>query len=430
MKIAIFEPYPRMCGVTKWTFEVVHGFRALGHEADVLSASKSGRKRITEKKRRFDGSLSSGWHWWPEAPDRQVRWADIVDTLNEYDLIVLNEPKNATCDRDAKKRGLDVPEYVEALHRTRTPWVTILHAPQYSQTAAPFLAETMSAPSFTGFVIEHQPQSYQSGAWAFDGRIKLIQPWPWLPYRRRFEEALATQQIQRDWVIGLGGRFTTNKGHHMFGWLADRFPARYKARLFGSESGGAGPSSSYEVYEALIKHHGWSGARSGESDPDALNNRGDKIHCWPWWLTKEDEDGNIHVLEYTGGYDNPMKQWGECAIAVNMTSRKFAVGLEYTSLEAMDAGCAIVLPAYSLQRTGSEQYQVHMMTKFTAPLTIGRNGVRVHLADPEEVEDVIDAVYRADASIQRGQHDPAVNRAAINQYHDPQHLARVILENV
>src|SRR5690606_41359396 len=94
-----------MCGVTKWTFEVVHGFRALGHHADVISFSKSGRKRVTEKKRRFDGSLSGGWHWWPESPDVQGKWADAVDMLNEYDLIVLNEPKNATCDRDAKKRS-------------------------------------------------------------------------------------------------------------------------------------------------------------------------------------------------------------------------------------------------------------------------------------------------------------------------------------
>lgn len=431
MKIAVFEPFPRMCGVTKWTFEVVHGFRALGHHADVISFSKSGRKRVTEKKRRFDGSLSSGWHWWPESPDVQGKWADAVDMLNTYDLIVVNEPKNATCDRDAKKRGLDVPEYVEALHRTRTPWTTILHAPQYGEAAAPFLSQVMAAPSFSGFAIEHQPGSYDSGAWAFAGHIKKLQPWPWLPYRRRHGTPGNTGQgVQRDWIIGLGGRFVTNKGHHMFAWLADRFPPHYKARLFGSESGGVGPASSYEVFEALVDHHGWSGARVGESEPDHRGNRGDKIHCWPWWLSKVDELGQTHVLEYTGGYDDPMRQWSECAIAVNMTSKKFAVGLEYTSLEAMDAGCAIVLPAYSLERTGSEQYQTHRMHKFTAPLTIGKNGVRSHLAKPEEVEDVVDTIARADKAIRHGEHDPAVNRAAIDAYHDPQHVARAILEGV
>jgi hypothetical protein len=428
MKIAVFEPFPRMCGVTKWTFEVVHGFRSLGHHSDVISFSKSGRTRVTNKKRRFDGSLSSGWHWWPESPDVQGKWANAVDMLNEYDLIVLNEPKNATCDREAKRMKIDAPEYVDVLKRVSTPWMTILHAPQYTESMAPFLVPTLDSPSFTGYVIEHQAGSYDSGRWAFDGRVKMIQPWPWLPYRRRADQV--AQGIERQWVVGLGGRFVTNKGHHMFAWLADRFPAHYKSRLFGSESGGVGPASSFEVYEALTKHHGWSGARAGESPPDEFNNQGDKIHCWPWWLSKVDESGYLHVLEYTGGYDNPLVQWSECTVSVNMTSRKFAVGLEYTSLEAMDAGCAIVLPAYSLNLTGADQYQTHRMHKFTAPLTIGKNGVREHLGNPEEIADVIGTVHAADESVRSGSHDPAVNRAAIDQYHDPVHLARTIVEGV
>lgn len=426
MRIAVLEPFPRMCGVTKWTFEVAPGFRTLGHHADVVSFSKSGRRRVTEKKRRFDGSLGSGWHWWPESPDVQGKWRDAVDILNGYDLIVLNEPKNATCDREAKKQGLEVPDYIETMRRVRTPWMTILHAPQYTESMAPYLASMMDCPTYTGFAIEHQANSYLSGAWAFSGRIKSMQQWSWLPYSARFNPGA----VQREWVIGLGGRFVTNKGHHMFAWLADRFPAYYKARLFGSESGGVGPASSYEVFEALTDHHGWSGARVGESEMDSRGNRGDKLHCWPWWLSKVDELGDTHVLEYTGGYDNPMKQWGECAIAVNMTSQKFAVGLEYTSLEAMDAGCAIVLPAYSLARTGSEQYQVHKLEHFKAPLTIGKAGVRTHLSDPAQIEDIILRVRDADRFIQQGMHDPSINRAAIAQYHDPQHLARVILESV
>lgn len=431
MRIAVFEPFPRMCGVTKWTFEVVHGFRSLGHHADVVSASKSGRVRVTQKKRRFDGSLGSGWHWWPEAPDVQAKWTDAVDVLNGYDLIVLNEPKNATCDREAKRSKAEVPEYVTTLRNLVTPWTTILHAPQYAESAAPFLGQAMDSPAYSGFAIEHQPGSYDSGAWAFGGHIKKLQPWPWLPYRRRFGTSGETGAgVQRGWVIGLGGRFVTNKGHHMFAYLADRFPKYYRARIFGSESGGVGPASSYEVYEALSRHHGWSGQRTGESPPDELGNHGDKLHCWPWWLSKVDEHGDTHVLEYVGGYDNPLVRWAGCAIAVNMTSKKFAVGLEYTSLEAMDAGCAIVLPAYSLERTGSEQYRTHMMRNFEAPLTIGSKGVRTHLSDGSQESDVVSAILEADRFIQHGYHDPAHNRTAVDQYHDPVHVARAIVEGV
>jgi hypothetical protein len=146
MKIAVFEPHTRLCGVTKWTFDVAAGFRDLGHECDVVSFTKSGKARKSGEKR------FNGWYWWHEEPSRMGTWLQAGKILDEYDLIVLNEPKNGTEDREAIRYGID-PWYIGALRRTKTPWMTILHAPQYDSKRAPYLVNCLEAGNFTGFVV-------------------------------------------------------------------------------------------------------------------------------------------------------------------------------------------------------------------------------------------------------------------------------------
>lgn len=425
MKVAVYEPFPRMCGVTKWTFEVAQGFRSLGHEADVVSFTLSGRARVTNKQRRAFGSIGGGWHWWPEKPDRTEKYEDAAAVLDEYDLIVLNEPKNGTIDRDTKRLQTELPKYAEVLAKTKTPWMTILHAPQYDKKRAPYLDRVLEAGNFTGVVIEHQGKSYESGAWAFDGRIKLVQPWPWLPYSRHTEPST----VQRGWKVGLGGRMTPNKGSATLAYVSDGFPSHLTTHLFGTESGGAAPASSYFLWEALTKNGNWRGVRRGEqTEPDEWGNYGDKIYCWPWWVAQENELGN-HIIEFTAGYDNQFDAWAECAIGVNLTGSNFAVGLEYTSLEAMDAGCAIILPAYSLERTGSQQYAATPLEKYSASITIDpEKGFRTHKFDPEVGQELVEAVRSVDQTIRDGGHDPKVNWKALDDYHDPQFLAGKILE--
>jgi hypothetical protein len=135
MRVAVFEPYPRMCGVSTWTWHAAQGFRDLGHHCDVVTFTKSGKPRKTTSIRRDGVTFAMGWQWWHEAADVTAKFDDAPSVLDKYDLVVLNEPKNGTADRDAA-REQRLPEYIEALSRTQTPWMTILHAPQYDPKRA------------------------------------------------------------------------------------------------------------------------------------------------------------------------------------------------------------------------------------------------------------------------------------------------------
>lgn len=421
MKIAVLEPYPRMCGVSAWTWHMAQGFRDLGHECHVVVFTPSGRPRKTTSRRRDGVTFAMGWQWWPESPDLTARWADAPSILDGYDLIVLNEPKNGTADRDAAKTT-DVPEYIQALGRTTTPWLTILHAPQYDPKRAPYLRECLSAGKFTGTVIEHQPGSYESGEWAFAGRITKIQQWPWLPYRRKSD---VDTSVPRYRMIGMTGRMIPNKGPAVLAYHADRFPEGWRTRLHGAESGGRGPAVSFGIYEALARFHGWSGARTGRpGNPyDELNNSGDKIHAWPWWLQK---DGR--VLEYVATYDDPFRVWQEIAVAVNLTQKKFAVGLEYTMLEAMDAGAAVVMPAYCFSRTGREQYTAWTLDRYETTMGIALDyGMRTEKLGDGVGDELVRQVNAACDRFTTG-YDPNPNFRALESYHAPQHLARQIID--
>lgn len=422
MKVAVFEPHPRMCGVTAWTWHMAQGFRDMGHHCDVVTFTKSGKRRKTTSRRRDGVTFAMGWQWWHEPADVTGTFRDAASTLDGYDLIVLNEPKNGTADRDAAKDGV-IPEYIKALEQTSTPWMTILHAPQYDTTRGKFLERCLDAGKFTGFAIEHQPGSYGTGAWAFDGRIKKVQEWPWLPYRLR---PLATD-VPRYRMIGMSGRMIPNKGPAVLGYHADRFPEGWRTRLHGAESGGHGPAVSYGIYEALARHHGWTGRRVGQKEPevDEIGNSGDMIHQWPWWLEK---DGR--VLEYVATYDDPRRIWQEIAVAVNLTQKKFAVGLEYTMLEAMEAGCAVVMPAYSFSRTGREQYTAWTLDRYATTMGISQEyGMRIQSLGDGVSEEICDQVTAACDAFTAG-YDPNPNIDALRNYHAPRHLAKKILESV
>lgn len=432
MRIAVFEPYPRMCGVSAWTWHAAQGFRDLGHHCDVVTFTKSGKPRKTTSIRRDGFTFAMGWQWWHEAADVTGKFSDAADILDKYDLIVLNEPKNGTADRDAANPPKDkdgnrppavIPEYIKALAGSKTPWMTILHAPQYDATRGKYLETCLDAGNFTGFVIEHQPGSYESGAWAFDGRVKKIQQWPWLPYRLR---PLGTD-VPRYRIIGMTGRMIPNKGPAVLAYHADRFPVGWRTRLHGAESGGHGPAVSFGIYEALARHHGWTGRRVGQKEPavDDIGNSGDMIHQWPWWLEK---DGR--TLEYVATYNDTRFVWQQCAVAVNLTQKKFAVGLEYTMLEAMEAGCAVVMPTYCFSRTGREQYHAYTLDRYETTMGIAPDsGMRIEKLGQGVGDELVEQVTLACNDFSAG-YDPNPNLSALSTYHAPRHLAQKILESV
>lgn len=416
MKIAVFEPHTRLCGVTKWTFDVAAGFRDLGHECDVVSFTKSGKARKSGVQR------FNGWYWWHEEPSRMGTWLQAGKILDEYDLIVLNEPKNGTEDREAVRYGID-PWYIGALRRTKTPWMTILHAPQYDSKRAPYLTNCLEAGNFTGFVVEHQGGSYESGAYAFEGRVKKMTRWPWLPYRMvgRPEGVIAAAGVV------VAGRSTPVKGHVTLAAYADQFPPGWQAILAGSESGGMGPAYSFLIYEQLTQHQGWTGQRTGRpgkaSKPDQWGNSGDKLQAIPWWATKGE-----HVVQYTGSYDDAVGLYAQYGVAINLTAKSFACGVEYSILEAMDAGSVVIAPAHCMDNAGDIPYQVVRLETLTEPVRINKKTGFGML--PEETgAELVQGIHTAVSWATSGTYDPSHNRRVLESIHAPRHLANHILEN-
>lgn len=425
MRVALYEPHPRTCGVTKWAFELARGFRALGHHADVVTFTKSGRRRAVRAQK--SGGPRWGWRWWPDEPDVTRRWTEAPDVLDGYDLIVWAEPKCNPIDFDAQKGGYE-PEYVTALRASKTPWVTALHdAKAYGQSVAPFLDLAVGVPSFTGLAIECRPGSYRSGEWALAGHVTRLQPWPWLPYEARGR----APDVERFYTVALGGRLTTTKGYQTLVNVADELPADWQVRLFGSESGGMGPSVSYKIYEALVRHGGWTGERHDpekiatgyHSEKDAaINNVAGVNNGVPWWAEK---DG--HVIRFTGAYLDALVEWTRCSIACQLTTDDIVTTYEYTSLEALDAGCVLIVPDYYRRDMGAVDYPgVRYLQEFSRGASLGSRGITWD--DDTARKELVGTILGAVDAVREGLHDPGPQRAALEAYNSPRHLAAKILE--
>lgn len=367
MKIAVFDPWPRVCSQTKWAFDVAHGFRSFGFHTDVVSFTKSGRPK-------------AGKRGWQQPVDVCDKWSHAIEVLETYDLVVLNEPKCGVA--DANSVGV-MPEYVDVMRLITTPWTTALHAPHYSDDQAVWLDALMESDSFSRFVLEHHPGSYDSGVSAFGGRVRLIQPWPWLPYHRRSVDVL--DRAPRQWMISTGGKMTHNSGHIEFAHLAGYLPAGYTKALHGIDES----SLSRTLYRQLSRQ-GWAGSHDTKGRT--------------WWLEQENDLGH-HVLHYTADY-HTLGVWEQTAIAVSLTPSPL-VG--YTVLEAMDAGCVIVVDDPHRERTAG-LYTAHTFGNTT--------------------QEVVDAVHSADQSIRVGEHDPDDNYRALDKYNNPRHVANQILRGV
>lgn len=437
MRVAVFEPLPRTCGVTAWAFNLAHGFRQLGHDCDVVSFTKSGRARSTRGKH---GGARLGWQWWQDEPDVVARWADAPDVLDSYDLVVLNEPKNGTLDSAAKRAGIE-PEYITALRQTTVPWLSALHdARSYDKVRAPHLEATVTAGNFTGTLIECRPGSYANASWALDGHVRQLQSWPWLPYRQRGVPA----DVLRERVIGMGGRVTPHKGFPALAYVAAEFPAAWHTRFFGPEPGGMGAAFTFRLYEALVRHHGWTGYRAGnpenfdgskqrQEDRD-INNWGSVNAAWPWYLerTWAPAGGELatHHLLFEGAYTDALATWARCAVGIQLSTDEVVTTFEYTTLEALDAGCLLVLPTYYTKdfRGAGQSFDIEWLAQYgrvPASLT-GKRGIVWD--DEVAAKEVVTAVTRATERIEAGDFDRTTNQRAIATYHDPRHLAGRILE--
>jgi hypothetical protein len=328
---------------------------------DLVTFTLSGKKRAgTTSSRGPSGKVKSGWQWSPYEAAFTQSWREAKDTFDGYDFIFLNEPRCAPLDKRAMRKigkgeivvgrkrvadhdieYSDVPEYIQALSESKTPWGTCMHDPGYTQFLAPFLPQMfeLAQPSV---IMTHRPQSIESAAWAFAeagaSDAHEVQTMH-LPYVSRPVTNTADQ------TFGMLGRYINNKGQPtLFGLGAlQMIPEGWGIAIGGASPLGIGPNHTFLTFESLTQRYGFTGAREGNQNVTT----GD-----PWKVTGPRD------IRYDGPYDDAVEYSARShAVHVNATELGFsgAGSLEYVDLEAVDAGCLLVVPAH---RNSDDAYAV------------------------------------------------------------------------
>lgn len=412
MKVAIFEPDPRVCGPLTWAGHMKAGFTAIGVQLDTVSATKSGRNPS------HWGNVKTGGKWWATRPDRISRMDQVHHILDEYDLIILPEPKSPLADKLAiKADDGSIPWYVEALQRTRTPFTTALHGNPYTEKNSPFADFIVGLDNFTGAIIAHTaPLRTVTPA---IGAMKNVQME--LPYAPRNP---VDAPFPRGKTVGSTGRFMFNKGSHVVGLSGAYLPPDVTVEVWGSCSVGRGPNLTYNLYEAI--------------KPWAEPGQAKRYHNSDGSHPKATEDGNIvqpflydvrikdHALvRYLGNYVDPLKVAARLTVHVNLTSSKYTSGMEFSTLEALDAGSLCITPPHCSQ---PEMYRTLVIDPWKAPAGSVTSALKT-----------MDQTYRVSQTIEKAlgfldlpeeQHRAVVesNREALRKYPNPATIAQMILD--
>jgi hypothetical protein len=308
------------------------GFKLLGHEAVLISHTKSGRTRKSW------GKPQNGGRWWSSAPDLVVKDADLVAVLDSFDMIVLPEVKVPSQDKQAKKENR-LPIYVDALLRTKTPWTSSLHGSFYPTRDVPFVETLFQSPSRGNYLITMSDDSVESDA--SDPVIRSIKwhkaPMPYTPQR-----AIDAPIIDNR-TVGTTGRFIFNKGQPIVALAGVFMPQDVTVEIWGSCAVGQGPSPTFLVYEILKEKYHSQAKRYPTSFDPALGEDGNTVTPFPWDVRPP---GGA-LIRYLGNYTNQIGTAERMTVHVNLTSFGFARGLvEYSSIEAADAGALNIVPAH------------------------------------------------------------------------------------
>jgi hypothetical protein len=337
MRVAILEPEPGVKGPTRFAFNLRQGFEELGHECQVVSFTKSG------KTRKSWGTAQPGGRWWGDAPDVVVKTRDLVAVLDTYDLVVLPEIRVLAHDKTALKEGENVlPDYVDALRKTKTRWTTALHGTPYIQKEIPFVGALLESPSRAAAFVTTRDNP-EGDANDYFASIKWVRTR--LPYLSRYK---IEDEIPTGNVVGVTGRFVYNKGQPLAAVVGAFLPEDVRMELWGACSIGLGPSPTYLVYEQLKEHFGATGKRHAVLKAENMGKPG------------FDEDGNVITpyhwdlkvpngpeISYLGNYHDPVVVNSRFRVHLNLTAGNFSSGhCEFTTMEALEAGAMCVTPKH------------------------------------------------------------------------------------
>lgn len=418
MRVAVWEPELRTCGPVTWAGFVVEGLRRLGHEADLVTSTGNGRERAAWN--RVD-TARDGFKVTTVKSDVLVRDRDLVELLRGYDLVILTEPRNAPDEREAKKADDGRrPRYIEVLDQLQGPWTTYLHGNYYEDSRSPWLAELLGLSTFSGTVVT--PELTYAGD-VISGAAKLIVN-PCLPYVPRSRPDSPVPSGDR---IGMLGRVVTNKGQQLLlhPHVLEAVPSGWEVELAGPSVIMRSPTMSYLLFKLLET---WGDGRL--LVPDWMTEKPEEWQVFrgiPWERT----DGRITV-RYRGAYPDAIAEHWRHKVYVNLTSKTFSTGLiEYSGLEALDAGCMPVVPA---NRATAAPYRARRLTIFEEPpgLRGGQAaGEPVTLRDvaPEVVAELGSALDEACGMSDMFRADVAYhNREVLLQHHAPELVASDLID--
>lgn len=343
MKIAIYEPEPRVCGPMTCAYHLQVGFQKLGHECDVITFTKSGKPSITW------GSMRQHIRWYRRAPDVTAKYADSTEVLRGYDAVILTDVRTMLQDKEALNdlKNLDnldddevfksvtavtpsKPDYLAVLEKSGVRFTTALHGNFYPPKEVQFAAELISLPAFRGGAVSFAPRAQDASKDIWPGVTWVQSP---LPYQLKSDPD--DDSISAGAASGITGRFIPNKGHHLLAIAAAKGYVPGNVELWGACSVGAGPSQSYRAFEVLHQELNLPGTRYG-NQPETPNG-GDLIRPYPWDIT-----GPTGSIFYCGGYEDPIKTCDRLAVHVDLTAATFSHGMEFSQFESMDAGCSQV----------------------------------------------------------------------------------------
>jgi hypothetical protein len=412
MRVAILEPEPGVKGPTAWAFRMRYGFRELGHECDVVSFTKSGKVRSSW------GKPQPGGRWWNEAPDVVVKSANLVELLDKYDMVVLPEIKVPLHDKMAIKAGEDViPEYVDALLRTKARWTTSLHGSFYPASTIPFVPRLLEAENRGSMLVTMSDDSATDSNDLFKGMKWIKGCMPFLP------SFAIDDPIPQENIVGTSGRFIYNKGQPLIALAGAQLPEDIVVEIWGSCSVGLGPSPTYITYEQLRDNFGAKVIRyAKQADMDRPDGRKDGNIITPYaW------DARIPgkaLVRYLGNYTDSAAIASRFKVHMNLTAYNFARGLvEYSTLEAADAGAMCIVP----QHLSDPQFRMMVLDWYKGSPTQGR------LVKPEgrEIIDQVTAAFVKCLEISDSDRLEIArhNREVLRTRNDPRKSAEIMIES-
>lgn len=379
MRVAIFEPDPRVCGPSSWVGHMKTGFQRLGHDVATVSATKSGKTHS------HWGNVKPGGKWWNVAPDVVTRMDALHYEFDRYDLILLPEPKVPLADKLAKKdreSGKDpnaLPFYIEALSRTRTPFTTALHGNPYTDSNSPFAGEVLSLPNFTGTIIGHTaPLRTVSEAIAKYPQVDIP-----LPYTTRVDVD-APYPVNR--TVGITGRFMFNKGSHVLGLAGQYLPPDVTVEIWGSCSTGRGPNLTFNLYEVLkpLSNGKYKRYHNSDMNHPKANEDGNIVQPFPFDVRPE---GGA-LVRYLGNYTDAVAVCSRLMVHTNLTADRYTSGMEFSTMEALDAGSLCITQD---NVSTDPAYRTMCMKGWTGPAGSVKTAFE---KKPEETKQVAEAVMQ------------------------------------